>query len=218
MTKKRIHLGLEESLLAEIEQVRTHMSIQSRTTAVEMLLGEALQRRRMAEVDRGDGDVEPIHTRLWRRIRQTPVQVRVLLMQGGVLPKRATAGSAGFDLHASEGLEIPAQVPVAVGTGLRMEIPTGYEVQVRSRSGLALKGLSVLNAPGTIDSDYRGEVKVILFNHGMVPMRVEKGDRIAQGVIAPVFNAAFVDVVGELDKTDRGEGGFGSTGMGGLQE
>jgi len=100
----------------------------------------------------------------------------------------------------------------AVATGLALAIPPGYEIQVRPRSGLALKhGITVPNTPGTIDSDYRGELKVILINHGHHPFEVRRGDRIAQLVLAPVTRAAWLEV-DELDQTARGEGGFGSTG------
>jgi dUTP pyrophosphatase len=100
----------------------------------------------------------------------------------------------------------------AVATGLALAIPAGYEIQVRPRSGLALRhGITVPNTPGTIDSDYRGELKVILINHGSEPFAIARGDRVAQLVLAPVVQAAW-DEVGELDETDRGTGGFGSTG------
>jgi dUTP pyrophosphatase len=104
-----------------------------------------------------------------------------------------------------------ARWPVA--TGLALAIPHGYEIQVRPRSGLALKhGISVPNAPGTIDSDYRGELKVILINHGQTPFEVRRGDRIAQLVFAPVVQASWLKV-DDLDETERGAGGFGSTGV-----
>jgi dUTP pyrophosphatase len=107
---------------------------------------------------------------------------------------------------------IAASARHAVATGLAVAIPEGYEIQVRPRSGLALKhGISVPNTPGTIDSDYRGELKVILINLGDEPFAIARGDRIAQLVLAPVVQAAW-DEVDELDATDRGEGGFGSTG------
>lgn len=129
-------------------------------------------------------------------------------------PEYATAGSAGADLRA----DVPDPVTLAPGgralvpTGLRVRIPEGFEAQVRSRSGLAAtKGVAVLNSPGTIDSDYRGEIKVILINLGSEPFRVERGDRIAQLVFAPVVRASF-GIVECVDETPRGEGGFGSTG------
>lgn len=125
---------------------------------------------------------------------------------------RASPGAAGLDLSALEAVEIPARGWAVVRTGLAVEIPEGYEGQVRPRSGLAFKrGITVLNAPGTIDSDYRGEVAVALVNHGPEPYRVAGGDRIAQLVVARV---AMVDVleVDALAETARGDGGFGSTG------
>ena len=131
-------------------------------------------------------------------------------------PAYATADSAGMDLRAA----VPADAPVTlqpgqralIDTGFCMALPAGYEAQVRPRSGLAIKhGISCLNTPGTIDADYRGEVKVILINLGDAPFIIERGERIAQMVIAPVTQAQ-VSVVTQLDETSRGSGGFGSTG------
>ena len=130
------------------------------------------------------------------------------------LPRYETNGAAGMDICAalSEPLTINPMQREAVPTGLAMAIPQGYEVQVRPRSGLAYKhGLTVANAPGTIDSDYRGEVKVILINLGDAPVEITHGMRIAQLVFAPVAMAA-PEIVTHLDETDRGAGGFGSTG------
>ena len=126
-------------------------------------------------------------------------------------PVQATPGSSGFDLRARESVIIAAGEIVAVPTGLRMGIPRGYEGQVRPRSGLSLKGITVANAPGTIDSDYRGEVKVILINLGREPFHLEKGDRMAQLVIQKVESVTW-RLVDELESTERGAGGFGSTG------
>jgi dUTP pyrophosphatase len=113
---------------------------------------------------------------------------------------------------SAEDVIIEASGRHAVATGLSVAIPPGYEIQVRPRSGLALKhGISVPNTPGTIDSDYRGELKVILINHGPEPFPIHRGDRIAQLVLAPVTLAEW-DEVAELDETERGAGGFGSTG------
>ena len=130
------------------------------------------------------------------------------------LPHYATEGAAGMDVCAAldEPLMINPMARLAVPTGLAMEIPHGYEIQVRPRSGLALKqGLTVANAPGTIDSDYRGEVKVILINLGQDAVEITHGMRIAQLVLAPV-SMARPQLVTTLDETDRGTGGFGSTG------
>jgi dUTP diphosphatase len=128
-------------------------------------------------------------------------------------PARATAGAAGADLVSAEDATIAPGAVHAVATGIALAIPEGYEGQVRPRSGLALKhGVTVLNAPGTIDADYRGEVKVILINHGPEPFRVSRGDRIAQLVVAPVTRAHF-ERVEILPASDRGQGGFGSTGI-----
>lgn len=142
-----------------------------------------------------------------------PVQVKRLPHGSGLpLPAYATSGAAGMDVVSAEDVTIAPGARHAVATGLALAIPRGYEVQVRPRSGLALKhGITVPNTPGTIDSDYRGEVKVILINHGKEPFAIQRGDRVAQLVLAPVVLAAWEEVT-ELDATDRGEGGFGSTG------
>lgn len=128
------------------------------------------------------------------------------------LPAYATEGAAGMDVVAAEALVLQPGARHAVATGFAMAIPVGYEVQVRPRSGLALKhGITCLNTPGTIDSDYRGEVKVILANLGSDPFAIARGDRIAQLVPAVVTHAA-LEEVGTLNDTARGAGGFGSTG------
>ena len=128
------------------------------------------------------------------------------------LPAYASAGAAGMDVVAAEELTLAPGARAAVATGFALAIPPGYEVQVRPRSGLALKhGVTCLNTPGTIDSDYRGEVKVILANLGDAPFAIRRGDRIAQLVPATVLHAA-LDEVDALDDTVRGIGGFGSTG------
>jgi dUTP pyrophosphatase len=135
--------------------------------------------------------------------------------QGLPLPAYATDGAAGMDVVAAIAapLVIMPGDRAAVPTGIAMAIPKGYEVQVRPRSGLALKhGLTVANAPGTIDADYRGEVKVLLINLGSKPVTIEPAMRIAQLVPAAVTRAA-LRIVASLDETDRGEGGFGSTGV-----
>lgn len=128
------------------------------------------------------------------------------------LPAYATEGAAGMDVVAAETLTLAPGARCAVATGFAMAIPQGYEVQVRPRSGLALKhGITCLNTPGTIDSDYRGEVKVILINLGQEPFEINRGDRIAQLVPAPVQRAAFT-LLDILPETARNVGGFGSTG------
>jgi dUTP pyrophosphatase len=128
------------------------------------------------------------------------------------LPRYASEDAAGLDVAAAEDLTLEPGQRHAVSTGFAIEIPRGYEVQVRPRSGLAIKnGVTCLNTPGTIDSDYRGEVKVILINHGQEPFEVRRGERIAQLVPAPVLRADFVEA-SELSGTGRGSGGFGSTG------
>jgi dUTP diphosphatase len=143
------------------------------------------------------------------------IDIRVKRLANGEdlpLPSYASAGAAGLDVVAAEDLTLVPGGRHAVATGFAIAIPEGYEVQVRPRSGLALKnGITCLNTPGTIDSDYRGEVKVILANLGGEPFEVRRGERIAQLVPAPVQRAAFREV-DALDSTDRGSGGFGSTG------
>ena len=128
------------------------------------------------------------------------------------LPAYASADAAGLDLYAARDLELAPSARALMPTGISIAIPSGFEGQVRPRSGLALRdGISVLNAPGTIDADYRGEIGVILINHGALPVRLARGDRIAQLVIAPVMRVE-LKLVEDLDATIRGEGGFGSTG------
>ena len=129
------------------------------------------------------------------------------------LPSYATAGASGMDLRSCESLELAPGEYRAVGTGLYMEIPQGLEGQVRPRSGLAVKhGITLLNSPGTIDSDYRGEVRVILINHGKEPFSIEAGDRIAQIVFAHTEQVTVKPDV-ELSDSERASGGFGSTGV-----
>lgn len=144
---------------------------------------------------------------------EVPVRVKRLPHGEGLeLPAYATEGASGMDVLSAEDLTLAPCARHAVATGLAIAIPPGFEVQVRPRSGLALKhGITVPNSPGTIDSDYRGELKVILINHGSDPFEIRRGDRIAQLVLAPVTRASWL-VSDELDETARGEGGFGSTG------
>ena len=137
------------------------------------------------------------------------------------LPHYATPGAAGADVRANlppdqraQGLVLAPMQRRVIPTGLRIEIPPGFEVQMRPRSGLALRhGISLPNTPGTIDSDYRGPLGVLLINLGSEPFVIAHGDRIAQMVVAPVVQAGFAEVAA-LGRTDRGEGGFGSTGRG----
>jgi dUTP pyrophosphatase len=146
--------------------------------------------------------------------QRVEVQVKRLNNGAGLpLPDYASDGAAGMDICAAEGLTLRVGRRHAVATGFAFAIPLGYEVQVRPRSGLALKhGITCLNTPGTIDSDYRGEVKVILANLGDEDFGIARGDRIAQLVVAPVTHAAMIEV-DALDDTARGSGGFGSTGV-----
>jgi len=146
-------------------------------------------------------------------IEPVPVLVKRLPHGEGLdLPAYATDGAAGMDVVSAEDVTIAPGARHAVATGLAVAIPHGFEIQVRPRSGLALKhGITVPNTPGTIDSDYRGELKVILINHGAEPFAILRGDRVAQLVVAPVTRAAWVEAA-ELSETARGAGGFGSTG------
>jgi dUTP pyrophosphatase len=146
-----------------------------------------------------------------------PVAVGVLRLAEGAglpLPTYMTAGAAGADVCAAvaEPLTIEPGGRVLVPTGFALDVPAGYEVQIRPRSGLALRaGITVLNAPGTIDSDYRGPVGVLLVNLGRETFTLERGERIAQMIVAPVVHAAFAEVEA-VSATSRGDGGFGSTG------
>jgi dUTP pyrophosphatase len=147
-------------------------------------------------------------------VEQVPVRVKRLAHGEGLdLPAYATSGAAGMDVVSAQDVVIAPGERYAVATGLAMAIPHGFEIQVRPRSGLALKhGITVPNTPGTIDSDYRGELKVILINHGAEPFAIVRGDRVAQLVVAPVVQGSWIEV-DELDETARGAGGFGSTGV-----
>ncbi len=142
-------------------------------------------------------------------------QVKILRLPHGAdleLPAYATEGSAGLDLRAAVNAVLQPGARFLMPTGIAIALPPGHEAQVRPRSGLAVKnGVTVLNAPGTIDADYRGEIKVPLINHGHENFSITRGDRIAQMVIAPVTQAKVLEVT-SLDETLRGEGGFGSSG------
>ena len=135
------------------------------------------------------------------------------LNENAIIPRYQTSGAAGFDFHATERIIIMPGESVMVGTGLAFEIPAGLEIQVRPRSGMSAKTkIRVSNSPGTVDSDFRGEVRILLDNIGSLPYTVNIGDRIAQGVIANVLQTEFVEVEGFSTETERGEGSFGSTG------
>ncbi|RXZ69669.1 dUTP diphosphatase [Fusobacterium necrophorum] len=142
------------------------------------------------------------------------IQVKVVLEEGVQLPKYESAGAAGLDVRAniSESITLGSLERALIPTGIRMAIPEGYEVQVRPRSGLALKhGITLLNTPGTIDSDYRGELKIIIANMSKEPYVIEAQERIGQLVLNKVEQMEF-EIVSSLDETVRGEGGFGHTG------
>ena len=143
------------------------------------------------------------------------IQVAIMRLANGQdlpLPAYETAGAAGMDLRSAEAITLSPGARCVVPTGLAIALPQGFEAQVRPRSGLAVKhGITVLNAPGTIDCDYRGEVKVPLINHGREDFQIFRGDRIAQMVIAPVARIDWAEVA-SLEETARGTGGFGSSG------
>lgn len=145
-----------------------------------------------------------------------PIDIAVKRLPNGAglpMPSYESTGAAGMDICAAESIVLRTSRRAAIATGFAFAIPEGYEIQVRPRSGLAYKnGLTVLNTPGTIDSDYRGEIKVILVNLGDEDFQITKGDRIAQIVAAPVQRANMQEV-DDLDDTARGSGGFGSTGV-----
>jgi dUTP pyrophosphatase len=144
-------------------------------------------------------------------MKKLGVKVKIL-NPDAIIPKYQTEEAAGFDLHSVEEKTVKAGEREVIKTGLAVALPKGYELQVRPRSGLALKnGITVLNTPGTVDSDYRGELMVILFNTSKEDFAVKKGERIAQAIIKEILQADFA-VVEELDSTERGVGGFGSTG------
>jgi len=143
------------------------------------------------------------------------MEIKIINKSAHPLPAYQTSGAAAVDLTADIEWPIPIplqpHIPTLIPTGLYIAIPEGYEAQIRPRSGLAVKGVTVLNSPGTIDSDYRGEIKVLLINHGTEPYHISNGDRIAQMVFAKREQAVFVEVE-QLPDSERGSGGFGSTG------
>jgi len=142
------------------------------------------------------------------------MKVPVVISEGAERPVYQTPGAAGADLCCSEDFELAPLERKLVPTGLRIAVPEGFEAQVRPRSGLAIRhGIAMVNSPGTIDSDYRGEIKLILINLGDSAVQFRKGERIGQIVICPVVRADWT-VVDRLDETERGSGGFGSTGIG----
>ena len=139
--------------------------------------------------------------------------VQITLEEGATLPAYQTPGAAGMDVCTSESFELRPMERRLVATGLRIAVPPGFEAQMRPRSGLALKhGISMVNTPGTIDSDYRGEIRMIVINFGDKVVHFNQGERVGQIVISPVARAQ-LQIVDKLDDTDRGHGGFGSTGV-----
>jgi len=141
------------------------------------------------------------------------MQVKIKkLVSNAIIPKYHSKESAGFDLHSIQNYTIQSSERVLIKTGISIALQRGYELQIRPRSGIAYKhGITVLNAPGTIDSDYRGEIMVLLINHSNDEFIIKEGERIAQGVVNEIIQADFIEV-DELDDTNRGSGGFGSTG------
>ena len=143
------------------------------------------------------------------------MKIHIMRLEHGAdlpLPSYATAGAAGLDLRSAEALTLKPNARALVATGIAIALPENYEAQVRPRSGLAVKhGVTILNAPGTIDCDYRGEIKVPLINHGAEDFVIARGDRIAQMIVSPVIQVQLHEVA-TLDETTRGVGGFGSSG------
>lgn len=169
---------------------------------------------RLAKLERGGNSMPEEILEATDEVKSTDVLIRVVNKSKNDLPVQATSGSAGMDLRASlkRGLTIKPGERKLIPTDLFIALPEGYEFQVRPRSGLALKeGITVLNTPGTVDSDYRGNVGVILINLSDKDFKVKSGDRIAQGVVAKYETVVWAEVE-ELDETERGEGGFNSTG------
>jgi dUTP pyrophosphatase len=141
------------------------------------------------------------------------IKVLIHAEAADLIPAYATEGSAGLDLKANQAALLSPGQRAAISTGIRIELPAGFEAQVRPRSGLALKhGVTLVNSPGTIDSDFRGEIKLIMINLGDQDFLIERGDRIGQLVVAPVTRVEWIEQP-ELSATTRGEGGFGSSGM-----
>jgi dUTP pyrophosphatase len=144
------------------------------------------------------------------------IPVKIFAEEGSWFPEYKTTMSSGFDLHSMETIPIPAQGRIIVSTGLYLEAPAGFEFQIRPRSGQAWKkGITVLNTPGTIDADFRSVVKVILYNSNKHEVQIDRGERIAQAILCPIWRAVFIPVekAADLSLTERGEGGFGSTGI-----
>ena len=200
----------------EISQFKKSMQEIARTVGaiVEEKFGE---RSQLEEQVRGMAkQVEKmVSETLWSRPGKVPLKFKRLAHFKGDLPAYATAGSSGLDVRAclDEAVILKPMERQLIATGLSVEFPVGYEIQVRPRSGLAIsKGLSLVNTPGTVDADYRGEVKVILINLGQEPITIQDQDRIAQLVLCPVLRAEVEDAT-ELSETPRADGGFGSTGV-----
>jgi dUTP pyrophosphatase len=162
-----------------------------------------------------DSEWDEMEQDLYNQMQIKIVKVKKL-NDDAVMPSYNYPSDSGFDLHSTESIEIPSLGRVLVPTGLSFQFEMGYELQVRPKSGLALKmGLTVLNTPGTVDQGYSGEVKVIVFNSTLSPVKIEKGMKIAQGVICPVMNGKFVKLIEteDFEEQDRGDNGFGSTGI-----
>lgn len=182
---------------------------------VEEKLGERSELE--ANVRRMAKQLETVVTEaLWNKgLEKAVIKFKKLENFKGTLPEYETAYAAGMDIRArvDEAVTLAPGERGLVPTGLSVEIPRGFEIQVRPRSGLAIKkGVGLVNSPGTIDADYRGEIKIIVINHGQQPFVIEDQDRIAQLVVCPVVQAEIVEAV-ELEETERGAGGFGSTGV-----
>jgi dUTP pyrophosphatase len=201
----------------EIGQIKKSVQEIAKTfgAMVEEKLGERSELE--AQVRRMAKQLESALTEaLWSRgLEKATIKFKKLENFKGALPEYETAYAAGMDIRArvEQSTVLNPGERALIPTGLSVEIPRGFEIQVRPRSGLAIKkGIGLVNSPGTIDADYRGEIKVIVINHGQQPFTIEDQDRIAQLVVCPVIQAEIVEAV-ELEETERGEGGFGSTGV-----
>lgn len=202
----------------EISQLRKSMSEIAKTVGalVEEKLGDRSKieeevRNIARQVEKSVADA------IWkeRPAQKVVLRFKKLAHFKGELPAYATPGASGLDVRAriDENVVLQPGARTMIPTGLSLEIPLGYEVQARPRSGLAImKGISLVNTPGTIDADYRGELKIILINLGQEPVTIQDGERIAQLVVAPVVQPE-IELAEDLSETERGEGGFGSTGV-----
>ena len=203
LDKDAINIGAYEEILKQFEKIKTEAGLEP---------DEDYQKELEDILGLGFDDLEE---EIYRSARTKIIEVE-LVNQDAVFPKYAYDSDSGFDLHSTESVGVPPQSRMLIGTGLKFNIKDGFEMQVRPKSGLALKqGLTVLNTPGTVDSGYDGEVKVIIYNSTHDTVYIEKGQKIAQACICPVVNGKWINPVevSEISGKDRGDNGFGSTGI-----